>query len=432
MSKHPTIELLETLNGALLYAVETATCLAIFYLLYHFLLRKERSFQYNRFYLLATILFSLSFPLINVNYNPDKTPAVLNSLHQVSNEVSKEPIIEPKGYYSVTVVAKSERPLMLWWEAVILIYILTMLALGLRLFVQMKSFNEFIWYNRHNTRFKTDYFLVRTEGKLPTFAFFKYLMWDDSIELTLAEQKQILDHERVHIKQRHSYDIMLMESLKVFFWFNPFIYLYRGLLEETHEYEADYKAVKANDQTTYTKLLVKLVFQKMGLQQGSFFAKNKTLKRVNMIKVQKKVNYLKLLSPIPVAALLFFIFACEAKFEQAPIKVSDVAYVYTNFDTNDTKPVPVNGFKNWKEGITQNLEASKTNLSSSNSGEVVVSFLISLEGQVRDIRIIKGISTDLDKQVVEAIKKSSRWNPGIKAGTATTTRISVPITFSAV
>lgn len=432
MSKHPTIELLAKLNEALLYAVETATCLAIFYLLYHFLLRKERSFQYNRFYLLATIVFSFTFPLINVDYNPERTPAVLNSLHQVSNEVSKEPIIEPKGYYSVTVVAESERPFLLWWEAVIVLYILGLVALGLRLFIQMKSFNEFLWYNRHNTRYKGDYFLVNTEGQLPTFAFFRYLMWDDSIELTKEEQKQILDHEKVHIKQRHSYDIMLMESLKVLFWFNPFIYLYRTLLEEIHEYEADYKAVKANDQTTYTKLLVKLVFQKMGIQQGSFFAKNKTLKRVNMIQVRKKVNFLKLLSPIPVAALLFFLFSCEAKIEKGSIEVSDVAYIYTSFNDNDIKPSPIKGFNEWKQNITQNLESSRNNWVKDTKGEVMVSFLVSLEGQIKDVRIVKGLSKDLNEQVVLAIKESSKWNPGVKSGTAIPTRISVPITIKAI
>lgn len=432
MSKHPTIELLETLNNALLYVLETATCLAIFYLLYHFILRKERSFQYNRFYLLAAIIFSLSFPLIKVNYNPEKTPAVLNSIHEASNEVSKEPIIEPKGYYSVTVVAESEKPFLLWWEAVILLYILGMVALGLRLFIQLRSFNEFIWYQRHETRFKGDHFLVNTDGQLPTFAFFNYLMWDNSLELTLAEQKQILDHEKVHIKQKHSFDIMLMEALKVLFWFNPFIYLFRNLLEEIHEYEADYKAVKANDQSTYTKLLVKLVFQKMGLQHGSFFAKNKTLKRVDMIKGQKKVNLLKLLTPIPVAALLFFIFSCEAKLEQDAVSVSDVAYVFTSFSETDVKPIPVNGFNSWKDFLTENIQYEDIEAFKNVEGQVMVSFLVDQKGDVRDVRITRGIDRKLDAQVAQVLKKSPKWNPGIKEGNVTTTRISVPITFRAI
>ena len=87
MGKHPTIELLEELNSALIYALESATCLAVLYLAYHFLLRKEKCFQYNRFYLLAAILIAVSFPLFKIDFNPENTPAVLNSIHQVGNKV---------------------------------------------------------------------------------------------------------------------------------------------------------------------------------------------------------------------------------------------------------------------------------------------------------------------------------------------------------
>ena len=110
MKKHPTIELLESLNTALIYALETATCLAVLYLLYHFMLRKEKSFQYNRFYLLVALVFSMSFPLMEFSFNPANTPSVLNSIHQVGNEVSNEPIIEADKAYSYTITATSERP----------------------------------------------------------------------------------------------------------------------------------------------------------------------------------------------------------------------------------------------------------------------------------------------------------------------------------
>lgn len=430
MSKHPTVELLESLNGALLYVLETATCLAVFYLLYHFLLRKERSFQYNRFYLLAAIIFSLTFPLIEVNYNPESTPGVLNSIHAVSSEVTKEPIIEPKGFTSVTVVAESQRPWLLWWEAVILLYILGFVALGLRLFIQVRSFKEFLWYKRHQTRYKGDYFLVKTEGQMPTFAFFRYLMWDDSLELSFEEQKQILDHEKVHIKQRHSFDIMMMEVLKVLFWFNPFIYLYRHLLEEIHEYEADNKAVLANGQLAYTKLLVKLVFQKMGLQHGSYFAKNKTLKRVDMIKAQKKISWLKLLLPLPVAAFLFFIFACEAKVKTDPVTIADVAYVYTSFDKDDVKPAPENGFASWKSHILERIKYPENTKSKVSEGQVMVSFLVTEEGNVKDVRLVDGMGRDFDKQVLNAIKTSPKWKPGIKNGKPVATKVEVPVNFA--
>lgn len=431
MSKHPALVLLDSLNNALLYALETATCLAVFYLLYHFVLRKESSFQYNRFYLLAAILISLSFPLLKVGYNPENTPSVLNSLHNVSNEVSKEPIIEPKGYYSVTVTANSEKPFIRWWEAVILAYMIGMIALALRLFIQMRSFKDFLWYKRHNTRFKDGYFMVKTEGSMPTFAFFKYLMWDDSLNLSEGEQKQILDHEKVHIQQKHSYDIMLMEVLKVFFWFNPFIYLYRNLLEEIHEYEADRTAVKANGQVAYTKLLVKLVFQKMGIPQGSFFAKSKTLNRVNMITSQKRINWVKLLVPIPVVALLFFIFSCDAKVKTDAVSIAETAYIYASFGEKDVKPTPQSGFAEWKKYLLDNIKYPEKTLFGKLEGNVTVSFMVNESGEIKDVKLVEGIGRDFDDQVLSAIKKSPKWDPGVKGGFAIPTKIEIPVTFSA-
>ena len=218
MKKHPTIELLENLNDGLIYTLETATCLAVLYLVYHFLLRKERSFQYNRIYLLASLVLAFSFPLLNFHFNPETLPNILNSIHQVGNEVSNEPIIEADRAYSFTITANSERPFLLWWEILLMIY-LTGVGIGLvKFFLRIRIFKETIWYKRHNTRYKKKgYFFVKTEGSLPTFSFLNYLFWDDSQKLTEEEKTQIISHEEVHIQQKHSIDILGIELLKIVF-----------------------------------------------------------------------------------------------------------------------------------------------------------------------------------------------------------------------
>lgn len=429
MSQHPTIELLETFNQALLYLLESATCLAVFYLLYHFVLRKERSFRYNRFYLLAVIIFSVSFPLLEIDYNPDTTPTVLNSIHQAGNEATDEPIIEAEKAFSYTITAQSERPFMLWWELVITLYFIGFLSLALRLFVQIRSFKDFVWFKRHNTRYRENYFLVKTDGSLPTFAFFNYLIWDNTQKLNKIEEKQVLEHEKVHINQKHSYDVLFMEVLKIVFWFNPFIYLFKNLLEEIHEYEADNAVARVNGKKAYSQLLVKLVFSKMGLEIGSHFNKNKTLKRVNMITGQKKINVFKLLIPIPVAALMFFIFSCEAVPAGKTVEIADVAYDYNNFNEEDVKPVPAEGLEAWKSYLQESIlypsEARKAKV----EGDVVVSFVVGKTGKIGDIRLIEKLGNGCDRAVVEAIRESDLWKPGIKDGKTINTRIKVPISF---
>ncbi len=430
MGKHPTIELLEGLNGALIYALESATCLAILYLAYHFLLRKEKSFRYNRFYLLAAVFFSVLFPLIEIGYNPDNTPAVLNSIHQVGNEVGSEPIIEADRAYSYTITAKSERPLLLWWEILLIIYISGTVIGLFRLLLQIRSFKEIIWFKRHATRYKSkeSFFLVNTDGTMPTFSFFNYLFWDNTLELTELEKEQVMNHEKVHIKEKHSYDIMFIQILKVFFWFNPFMYLYKILLEESHEYLADRKVASQTSAKVYTQLLVKTVFRKMGLEYGSYFSKNQTVKRVNMLSSKKKVNFVRLFIPLPVLALLFFIFSFEAKLP-SQITIEDYQLENNVLQSSDIAPSPVSGVKEWKDFLKDNITYPSKAISNNIEGEVMVSFTVNKNGNLESLSFDQKLGYDCEREVFNALAKSGKWNPAIKDGKPADMRIKIPIQF---
>lgn len=430
MGKHPTIELLEGLNGALIYALESATCLAILYLAYHFLLRKEKSFQYNRFYLLAAIFFSVSFPLIEIGYNPDNTPAVLNSIHQVGNEVGSEPIIEADKAYSYTITAQSERPFLLWWEILLMLYV-GGVVLGLfKLFLQIRSFKEVIWFKRHNTRYKSkeSYFLVNTDGTMPTFSFFNYLFWDNTLELTDLEREQVLNHEKVHIREKHSFDIIFIQVLKVFFWFNPFMYLYKLLLEESHEYLADRKVASQTSTTLYTQLLVKTVFRKMGLEYGSYFSKNQTVKRVNMLSSKKKVNLLRMLIPLPLLALLFFIFSFEAELPRS-IAINDYKIENNQLKSSDIAPSPSKGMKEWEDFLESSIKYPKKAISANIEGELVISFTVNTKGRIQDLQFDQKLGYDCEREVINALEKSGKWNPAIIDGQLAEARIILPIEF---
>lgn len=430
MSKHPTIELLEGLNGALIYVLESATCLAILYLAYHFLLRKEKSFNYNRFYLLAAIFFSVSFPLIEIGYNPANTPAVLNSIHQVGNEVGSEPIIEASKAYSYTITAKSERPFLLWWEMLLMIYVGGVLIGIFKLFLQIRSFRDIIWFKRHNTRYKSKegFFLVNTDGTLPTFSFFNYLFWDNTLKISELEKKQMLDHEKVHIREKHSLDIMLIQILKILFWFNPLLYLYRMLLEETHEFAADRKVAAQTGTSLYTQLLVKTVFKKMGLQHGSYFGKNQTVKRVNMLSKQKKINIFRLMMPLPLIALLFFVFSFEADL-QNKVSVNSYQIEENYFSAADVVPSPSKGMKAWEDFLENNITYPRKAVNANIEGEMIVSFTVNRKGLIENLRFDQKLGYGCEQEVINALARAGKWSPGIKDGKLTSTQIKLPIQF---
>ena len=429
MKKHPTIELLENLNDALIYALETATCLAVLYLVYHFLLRKERSFQYNRIYLLASIVLSFTFPLLNFNFNPEALPNILNSIHQVGNEVSNEPIIEADRAFSFTITANSERPYLLWWEILLLIYVAG-LATGLfKFLLQIRVFKETIWYKRHNTRYKKKgYFFVKTEGSLPTFSFLNYLFWDDAQDLSKEERDQIISHEEVHIEQKHSMDILGIEILKIIFWFNPLLYLYKKLLEEAHEFYADAKAAMHTNSVVYTKLLVKSTFSQMGLAYGSHFKKNQTLKRVQMLSQQKRVNIVKLLIPLPIAALLFFIFSFEAQLYNTVV-VNNYTVEPVSISPSDKIPFPESGIKSWNNNLEENISYPLEAKVKEIEGDVKVSFVVTERGTLMSPIFEEKIGYGAEEEIINALRKSGKWEPAVINGKPTPLRVTLPISF---
>jgi hypothetical protein len=64
----------------------------------------------------------------------------------------------------------------------------------------------------------------------------------------------ILEHEEVHIRQWHSVDIVLIEILKIVFWFNPVLWMYKLALREIHEYLADEQAANRDSYATFLVL----------------------------------------------------------------------------------------------------------------------------------------------------------------------------------
>jgi beta-lactamase regulating signal transducer with metallopeptidase domain len=157
------------------------------------------------------------------------------------------------------------------------------------------------------------YHLVLTQGKLPTFSFFKLLFWDNSQILTEQQKLQVFGHEITHIRQWHSLDIMLLELLKIVFWFHPAVYLFKKDLQQTHEYLADAAVVQQHNPDGYIQLIIAQVFQASGLTLINPFSQFKTKNRIMMLQKLKHARpaFWKLALSLPLIALLVLIYSCD-------------------------------------------------------------------------------------------------------------------------
>lgn len=62
-------------------------------------------------------------------------------------------------------------------------------------------------------------------------------------------------------------------------------------------------------------------------------------------------------------------------------------------------------------------------------GRVFVEFVVNLDGKITDVRTVKGISTDCDKEAARVITMMPPWKPGKQNGRAVRVRYVLPVNF---
>jgi len=174
-------------------------------------------------------------------------------------------------------------------------------------------------------------------GKSP-FSFLDYIFIPIHNKLSTIERQQIIEHELVHISQRHSWDILFVEAVAIFLWFNPLLWFYKSSLKETHEFIAD-AAVEGVNTTDYSMLLLRLATQNsLSLTNG--FAKIPIKNRIIMLHKNKTNNMKKIsfFSAIPLAIILVFIFSFSLKEEVKESTVQIAPEISIALVTTDTIP----------------------------------------------------------------------------------------------
>lgn len=223
------------------YLLESAFCLACFYVFYWLALRRETFFQWNRAYLLLAPLLSFGIPALRVELERQAETPADNFITQDAVAVIAEAQSAPLALQN-----QLERPAFLpasWsltvGDALLGVYGLGVAVLALLLAIRMARLFRLIRRCRRERR--DDFILASTptDGsvRLPTASFFSFVFWTKGD--TTERGNLILEHELVHVRQRHSLDVLLMELLVIWQWFNPLIWFYRRSLQAVHEFIAD-------------------------------------------------------------------------------------------------------------------------------------------------------------------------------------------------
>ncbi|MDR2920197.1 MAG: carboxypeptidase-like regulatory domain-containing protein [Tannerella sp.] len=280
-----------------LYSLKAGILLALFWGIYHVCLQKETFYRFNRFFLLLGMGIALILPLYSVHYIIE-----VRSFDPTAFLIANTD-------YAATVTATNEQSVLLQicYRLLSVIYITGICILLIFRFFGLSRLFAAIRKNR--IKRYVNYNLIESPDFQGAFSFFRYIFI--SGQLLENEKRIILKHEEAHIRQKHWVDLLLINLLNLFWWFNPVIWLYEKAIRNNHEYLADQAVLTDHEQAEYQKTLVNQWFKVPVFPVSNSYSYSNQLKRINMMKKNNSspVKQLFALLSIPALALFMWAFA---------------------------------------------------------------------------------------------------------------------------
>lgn len=208
-----------------IFLVKANISLLLFCAVYYFLLRRLTFYILNRFFLLAGILFSSVYPFIDFSVFLKREPIII-SVDKLTPLIGV--VVEQVRTLNFEDILSA-----LFWVGV--------LFMILRLFVKFLSLYGL---HRKSVRGYVNNFPVRILNQnVGPFSFGKNIYINPQMH-SKYELNAILDHEKIHVRQWHTIDILFAELNVVLHWFNPGVWLMRKAVKENIEFITDRQVLK--------------------------------------------------------------------------------------------------------------------------------------------------------------------------------------------
>jgi len=291
------------------YILQIIAFQLLFIVVYDLFLKKETFFTWNRVYLLITPVLSLILPLVKIpaltqsipdGYKIELPEILIGNLEQESvlnGGVLQEVVVTGTSALDIYALL-----LNVWYTGIVI----SLFLFGYKLYK--------IWKLKRlgSKRIIDGTHVVSIPNSTTAFSFFNTLFL--GADLQEQQQASILMHEIVHMKERHSLDMLFFEIQRIVFWFNPLVYVYQNNMMLLQEYVADAKAVDQTDKKGYYQSLLEQVFKTENISFiNTFFNHSLIKKRIIMLQKSKsnQLARLKYVLLIPVVCSMLFYVACS-------------------------------------------------------------------------------------------------------------------------
>ena len=389
--------------NSLNYLLQTNLYLILFMGFYTLVLRNETFFRQNRIYLNTSTLLSFIIPFINSDWFQEL----------FITQKLRETIVPTQMIYEIVVVGADEGTSN--WaigDIIVWIYSGVMAMLLFRFLFKLVLLNSKL-----------------KPKKGAAYSFFNTMV----VDRELPESGIIIDHEKVHMREWHSADVLFIELASIINWFNPVAYLYKKEIRHIHEFIADEEAVSGMLSKSEYALL--LFSNTLGVQpdqlSNNFFNKSLLKRRIIMLYKNKSrsTGLWKYGFSAPLFAIMLIFSAASVATEKtdliagaekliSPLKAEEDLIIKSSSEATEKKS---------DKKLLKTSSAIRSEVSSSNENSQIFSALWNhiqknikypasarqnkitgyeivyfnvKNGKISNVRIAKGLQSDIDNEVL--------------------------------
>lgn len=275
----------------MIFILKIILCSSLLIAVYYLFMQKEKMYAFNRFYLIFSLLFSYTVPFISIK---SETPKPSNRF-QTTIEATQDVLDLSSGQ-------ESFNPINLIWiiYGTVTLVLLTKTIFSILKIKKIKG--EKIIYKNQT--------VVLADENISPFSFWNTIYLGKNHLINNQIDPRIFLHEKSHIDQKHSIDLLFIEILKIFTWFNPSLYFYKKTVVINHEFLADESVIKKKfNIKDYQHLILDEIISQKNYDLTHTFNFNNTKKRFIMMNTKKSklTNFKKAIS-FPVLLVAFGLF----------------------------------------------------------------------------------------------------------------------------
>lgn len=308
--------------------------------------------------------------------------------------------------------------------------------------------------------------IIHGNRRLSPFSWFRWVFVNRR-DHTDPDFAMILMHERGHITLHHWIDLIIAQTAIVLQWYNPAAWIMRSDLQDIHEYQADeYAVTHGIELEKYQLFIIKKTVGARFASLANSLNHSSLKKRITMMLSNKTRarSRMRVLALVPVAAIAvaamstdFFATAADmlsaarpgldfldSKVNENPsngenaspqaVYIADMAYNVSGtddkvFDTAEKSPQFPGGEAAMIKFMIENVRYPEAAAKANIQGRVIVQFVVDKSGKVRDAKVMRSVSPELDAEALRVIMSMPDFTPGEIDGRPVSVHYMMPVSF---